>query len=248
MKPILWAMLATGLLLAVVASACGAPEPKPQPQAPPAAQPNPRSAVQPAAPLRSTTSPASVVIPGDGDSKVSVSPRANDSVLKITYDSRDKFVVMANRDTEASVNGPSTIRQGLIVDTNGPYQGSHYVAGTGRIDFTILASGPWELRLDPISKGSTPQFQGTGDAVSSTFDSPLRDFLNGWNFTHDGLGRFEIRARCARSNGVREDTVVYTIGSGPGKQLNYQWNIPAPATCLWEVHADGPFSISPAGS
>jgi hypothetical protein len=246
MKRILWAMVATGLLLAVVASACGAPEPTPQAQAPPAAQPNPRSAVQPAAPFRSSTSPASILIPGDGDSKVSVSPRANDSVLKITYDSSGQFVVIANRGPETSVNGPSLVRRGPLVDTTGPYQGSHYVAGTERIDFTILASGRWELRLDPISTGSTPQFQGTGDAVSATFDSSFGHFLNGWNFTHDGPGRFEIRARCARSNGVREDTVVYSIGSGPGNQLNYQWNIPAPATCLWEVHADGPFSISPA--
>jgi len=55
----------------------------------------------------------------------------------------------------------------LLTSAIGAYTGQRPLVVQGPVSFQVTADGSWTLRVQPMSSGGSPAFNGTGDAVSA---------------------------------------------------------------------------------
>ena len=146
------------------------------------------------------------------------------SVATLTHDGQGNFIV------EVFVGGNAT----LLVNKIGQYRGQRPLAGGEPVTFDIQADGAWTIRSEPIGLGSSPSFQGYGDAVSALFTPPV---AGPWTISHGGTGNFIVELHCAGGSSL----VQNEIGAVQGSRVIQFGRGP----CFWEVQADGNWSLNP---
>jgi hypothetical protein len=146
-------------------------------------------------------------------------------VVSFSHDGRSTFVVSVIQEN----GGTETLTSAI-----GVYQGQRPLVVSGPVAFQVTADGNWSLKIQPIPQGATPNFQGTGDAVSGYFNPPP---AGQWQLSHDGQSTFYVYAHClggsllvANSQGAVHNTTQVEFPRGP---------------CFWEVRADGTWSVQP---
>jgi hypothetical protein len=146
-------------------------------------------------------------------------------VVSLTHDGHSSFIVSATQQDAQ----PETLTSAI-----GPYTGQRPLVVEGPIVFHVTADGNWTLKVQPLPNGATPNFQGTGDAVSGNFMPPAP---GAWNVQHTGDGSFSVEVHCLGGNqqvedgsGSIQDTPQITFPQGP---------------CFWEVRAEGDWSLAP---
>ena len=197
--------------------------PPPAPAAPstPARPPTPAPAPAPPTPPRGEP----ITLSGRGQTATNpVTLPSPVSVATFTHDGQRNFIV------RSFIGGNATLQ----VNTIGRYQGQRPVSGSTPVTFDIQADGAWTVRIEPVGLNGSAPFSGRGDLVSALFTPPS----NGpWEFSHDGSRNFIVRLHCASGSRLVQNTIggvqgstIVQFGSGP---------------CLWEVQADGDWSLKP---
>jgi hypothetical protein len=145
-------------------------------------------------------------------------------VVTLTHDGRSTFIVTALQGNQSEV----------ITQAIGAYRGQRPLVVQGPVTFQVRADGAWSLRVQPMSSGGSPAFNGTGDGVSPYFAPPGPAT---WNVSHDGQTSFFVYAHClggsvvvVDSSGTVQDSPHVEFPRGP---------------CFWEVRADGTWSLKP---
>lgn len=213
-----------------VAQASGAPQSTTakataalNPTSAPVATPNPTVPAQPS--KAPTLVPSPVMLSGTGQTATQpfTLPSAV-SVAHFTHAGSRNFVVQVYQGD----------KKDLLINTIGRYDGVRPLAGTGQFYLNIEADGAWAVRIDPISDGGSPEFQGAGDGVSKLFSPPA---AGPWEIRHDGTRNFAVYCRCTGGSKL----VQNEIGPVSGSQM-----ITFPSgPCFWEVQADGVWSLKP---
>jgi hypothetical protein len=206
-----------GLTQATVA---GAEPPAPAPPQPAEASTPP----PPPAPEPAVAAPA-VTLDGRGrTATAAITPPSPLSVATFTHDGQRNFIVQSFRGD----------RSQLLVNVIGSYRGQRPIVGAEPLTFDIEADGAWTLRLEPIAPGGSPPFSGRGDSVSALFDPPP---TGPWELSHDGQRNFIVELHCAGGSSLIQNSIGPFRGSGV-----VQFKL---GPCLWEVLADGAWSLSP---
>jgi len=124
----------------------------------------------------------------------------------------------------------------LLVNEIGKFSGEVPVWGNGPFMMEIQANGSWTVNFEPIIKTYSSSFSGSGYVVSGYFEVPSEKV---WIFEHSGNSNFIVYMHTEGGS----DLVVNKIGR-VNDVLVLQ--IPDDATiCIWEVRADGEWSIKP---
>jgi hypothetical protein len=147
-------------------------------------------------------------------------------VVSLSHDGHSTFVVSVIYDN----GGTETLTSAI-----GPYQGQRPLVVSGPVAFQVTADGNWSLQVQPIPQGGTPNFRGSGDAVSGYFTPPP---AGQWQLMHDGQSTFYVYAHClggsllvANSQGAVQSPTQVEFPRGP---------------CFWEVRADGNWTLQPS--
>jgi hypothetical protein len=147
-------------------------------------------------------------------------------VVSLSHDGHSSFIVTAIQDQAAQTE--------TLTSAIGPYTGQRPLVVEGPVSFHVTADGNWTLTVQPMSSGATPNFSGSGDAVSAYFNPPPPST---WTVSHDGQSSFFVQAHCLGGSivvedrsGVVQDTPQVAFPRGP---------------CFWEVRADGAWSLTP---
>jgi hypothetical protein len=147
-------------------------------------------------------------------------------VVTLSHDGHSSFIVTAIDSVDAQSE--------TLTSAIGPYSGQRPLVVEGPVSFHVTADGNWSLEVQPVSSGATPNFSGSGDAVSAYFTPPGPGT---WSVSHDGQSNFYVEAHCqggsitvADQSGAVQTTAPITFPRGP---------------CFWEVRADGNFSLNP---
>jgi hypothetical protein len=147
-------------------------------------------------------------------------------VVSLSHDGHSTFVVAAIHENQSEETLATAI---------GGYTGQRPLVVEGPIQFKVTADGNWTLKVQPIPNGATPNFKGSGDAVSGYFTPPSPGT---WQINNTGQSQFYVYAHCAggsvlveNSEGTVQDTPRVEFPRGP---------------CFWEVRADGTWSLQPA--
>jgi hypothetical protein len=147
-------------------------------------------------------------------------------VVTLSHDGHSSFIVTAVDDVDAQSE--------TLTSAIGPYTGQRPLVVEGPVSFHVTADGNWSLKVQPLSTGATPNFSGTGDAVSAYFDPPAPGT---WSVSHDGQLSFYVEAHCQGGSvtvvdqtGAVQTATPITFPRGP---------------CFWEVRADGAFTLAP---
>jgi hypothetical protein len=145
-------------------------------------------------------------------------------VVSLSHDGRSSFIVTAVQADQSE----------LLTSAIGPYHGQRPLVVEGPVSFQVTADGAWSLSVQPVSNGGTPNFSGSGDAVSAYFNPPAPTT---WSLSHDGQTTFFVYAHCLGASivvesatGAVHDTPRVEFPRGP---------------CFWEVRADGAWSMQP---
>jgi hypothetical protein len=146
-------------------------------------------------------------------------------MVSLTHDGHSSFVVGAVHENQTEETLTSAI---------GAYSGQRPLVVEGPIAFQVTADGNWTLKIQPIPSGATPNFKGTGDAVSGYFTPPS---AGTWQLQHDGQSQFYVYAHCLGGSALVEDSSASVQES---KQLEFPRG-----PCFWEVRADGNWSLQP---
>jgi len=146
------------------------------------------------------------------------------SVARLTHDGQRNFIVTAYVADEAE----------LLVNTIGPYHGERPLWGREPVVLDIDADGSWTIEIRAIGFAHSPAFSGRGDAVSGLFDPPRS---GAWEIQHNGQRNFIVLLHCAGGS----DLVQNEIGPVSGSTVVRF----AKGPCLWEVEADGSWSLKP---
>jgi len=146
-------------------------------------------------------------------------------VVSLSHDGHSTFVVSAIHENQSEETLTSAI---------GSYTGQRPLVVEGPIQFKVTADGNWTLKIQPIPNGATPNFKGSGDAVSGYFTPPSPGM---WQITNSGQSQFYVYAHCVggsvlveNSEGDVQDTPRVEFPRGP---------------CFWEVRGDGTWSLQP---
>ncbi|HEY1291658.1 MAG TPA: hypothetical protein VGJ60_01080, partial [Chloroflexota bacterium] len=147
-------------------------------------------------------------------------------VVTLHHDGRSSFIVTAVQD---QANQSETLTSAI-----GPYSGQRPLVVEGPVSFHVTADGNWTLSVQPLASGATPNFSGSGDAVSGSFNPPPPAT---WSVSHDGQSAFYVEAHCLGGSITVEDQTGAVQTSTP---------VTFPrGPCFWEVRADGAFSLTP---
>jgi len=146
-------------------------------------------------------------------------------LVTLTHDGRSTFIVSATEGDQTE----------LLTSAIGAYSGQRPLVVQGPVSFQVTADGTWTVRVQPMARGGSPAFSGTGDAVSAYFTPPTSTAA--WSVSHDGRSAFFVYAHCVGGSivvedrtGAVQDTAQITFSRGP---------------CFWEVRADGAWSLTP---
>jgi hypothetical protein len=131
-------------------------------------------------------------------------------------------------------------RENLLANAIGGYSGTALLEGTpGEALFLeVQADGAWTIEVTALGfDNGAVRFSGQGDMVSPLFTPPAQGPVP-YAFSHDGRRNFIVWLRCAGG----DDLAQNTIGSASGTAVvRFE-----PGPCVWEVRADGSWSIAPA--
>lgn len=187
----------------------------------PTRAPTPEPTPEPTA----TPEPTPVVIQGFGlTATETVSPPSSISVVTLTHNGSANFIVWSHQDGS----------EDLMVNVIGSYSGKRPLFGESPVLFDVDADGAWTITLAPISTATTAEFSGSGDDVSGLFSPPS---TGGWNVSHTGTSNFVVWLHCAGGS----DLVANEIGAvGGSTVVDFE-----EGPCLWEVEADGSWSVTP---
>jgi hypothetical protein len=188
------------------------------------ASPSPTSSPS-SSPPPSPSAAQPVMLSGRGQTATQpVTPPADVSVVTLSHSGRSNFIVKVFRDGDEE----------LLVNEIGSYSGSRPLFGSSPATFDIRADGDWSILITPVTVSGTPEFTGRGDSVSGLFDTvPTGAF----EFSHDGRSNFIVWLHCAGGSVL----VQNEIGRVQGSRI-----VPSRmGPCLWEVEADGNWSIRP---
>lgn len=195
-----------------------APTPTPTPEPTPTPKPTPSPTLPP---------PPPVDLQGFGQTATdTVTPPASISKVSLTYSGSGNFIVWAYQ-------GGS---EDLLVNTIGSYSGTRVLFGEDPVFFDITADGPWTLHMEAPGFTTEVAFSGTGDSTSDLIVADNPD-AGPWNISHDGSANFIVWLHCASGS----DLVENEIGPVSGSTVVDFGSDP----CLWEVEADGNWSLSP---
>jgi len=172
-----------------------------------------------------TAVPKPVILQGAGQTATDwIDLPSSVSVAHFTHSGSANFIVYVYRGD----------KKDLLINTIGAYDGTRPLFGIEPVMLDIQADGTWTLRIEPITMGDTPAFSGKGDAVSPIFDPPK---TGPWSIQHNGQENFIVYLHCASGSTLIQNEIgsvdgsrVVSFGKGP---------------CLWEVRADGGWSLEP---
>jgi hypothetical protein len=166
-----------------------------------------------------------IVLQGVGQTATrEIKPPSSVSVVAFTHSGRSNFIVHA-------FHGD---KEDYLVNKIGVYQGARPLFGTEPVTFDIRADGAWTLRIEPVARTDTPVFSGKGDAVSGLFDPPS---TGAWEIMHDGRANFIVHLYCAGGTEYVQNEIGRVAGS---RVVRFP-----KGPCMWEVEADGNWSLKP---
>jgi len=170
-----------------------------------------------------TLAPTPITLTGQGQAATEafVLPAAI-SIAQFTHTGQRNFIVQVYQDGGSD----------LLINTIGPYRGSRPLSGSAPITLDIDADGAWTVEVRPLGFTETANFAGQGDAVSALFDPPP---TGPWDIQHNGQRNFIVQLHCAGGS----DLVQNEIGQVNGSRVVRF----AEGPCLWEVQADGAWSL-----
>ncbi len=125
-------------------------------------------------------------------------------------------------------------KKDLLVNAIGRYAGTRLIWGQEPATLDIDADGAWTVEIKPVGQASSAALTGTGDDVSGLFEPPS---TGAWEFTHDGERNFVVWLHCAGGSDLIQNEVGAVSGSGIVEFTE--------GPCLWEVEADGRWSLTP---
>jgi len=182
-------------------------------------------------PPTATPAPEPISLKGHGQKVTDkFTPPGALTTIGFTHDGDSNFAVFAY-----DAKGTKT----LLVNTIGHYSGTHLLVGTDAPLFLeVQADGNWTAEIKPLAVSSQPldSFDGQGDMVSDVFQ-PSASGPTPYTFTHTGESNFAVFLVCADGRDLLQNEIgavnnegVVTFGQPP---------------CLWEVQADGKWTIHP---
>lgn len=204
--------------------ATAAPSATPEPTALPTEIPTPTTEPSP------TPLPEPITLKGHGKTvtKPFIPPGAVNRV-SLTHNGQRNFIVQAYR-----TDG----KEDVLVNTIGAYEGTRPIFGANEQYFEVNADGDWTITIEVV--GVNPAYangiDGTGDITSDVF-MPAKEGATPYTFSHDGKRNFIVQLHCAGG----DDVVVNEIGTVSGDVVARVREGP----CLWEVQADGAWSVKP---
>ena len=146
-------------------------------------------------------------------------------LVTLTHDGRSSFIVTAVEGDQSE----------LLTSAIGVYRGQRPLVVQGPVSFQVTADGSWTLNVQPMARGGSPAFSGTGDAVSAYFTPPPSPAA--WTVSHDGKSAFFVYAHCVGVSSVVEDRTG-AFQDTPQVQFSRR-------PCFWEVRADGAWTLTP---
>jgi hypothetical protein len=126
-------------------------------------------------------------------------------------------------------------KKDLLINEIGSYQGQRPIFGQEPVFFDIDADGAWTLRIEPVGTQGSPAFSGRGDAVSGMFSPPSGP--SPWTITHTGESNFAVWLHCSGGSDLIQNEIGRVAGS---RVIQFE-----DGPCLWEVEADGEWSLAP---
>ena len=126
-----------------------------------------------------------------------------------------------------------------VTNVIGAYEGQELLVSEGGAwTFEVNADGRWTILVEPIGfdDSSATGIEGSGDVITNLF-TPTTEGPVPYNFTHDGQRNFIVRLICAGGT----DGAQNEIGSIEASAMARFSEGP----CLWDVNADGNWSIKP---
>jgi hypothetical protein len=176
-----------------------------------------------------TPTPEPIALEGFGQDVVDFTMSFSVGRAVFTHNGGSNFIVTAF--------GPGG-SEDLLVNEIGYYEGSRPLFGEGDYTLEIDADGAWTALIEPIvfDNSLTAGLEGKGDYVSDVF-MPLEEKPTPYTFLHDGSHNFIVYLHCAGGSdliqneiGAVDATAMARFSEGP---------------CLWDVIADGAWSIRP---
>jgi hypothetical protein len=131
-------------------------------------------------------------------------------------------------------------REELLANAIGDYTGAALLQGAPgeRLLLEVQADGAWTVQISAVEfDNSAVNLSGRGDTVSALFTPPAVGPVP-YAFTHDGRRNFIVWLRCAGGDDLAQNNIGPTSGTAVTRFRN--------GPCLWEVRADGAWSITRA--
>lgn len=195
------------------------PSPTPEPPTPTPRPPTATPVVATATPL-----PEPVTVQGRGQTATEpLKPPASVNLVRLVHEGRRNFIVTVYQGEDRN----------LMVNTIGGYRGTRPLFTTQEVTFDIEADGTWSVQIEPVESAGTPPFAGRGDDVSKLFMPPA---AGAWEFTHDGKRNFVVTLWCQGGRQLVQNRIGQFQGSGIVRFPK--------GPCLWEVVADGSWSLT----
>lgn len=147
------------------------------------------------------------------------------SILRLKNKGKSNFIVYLHDETDKD----------LIANEIGNFNGTIPIFGEG--PFMLEIDGDkWSAEFEPMFEAESGVFNGKGFAASGYFDVPEENI---WTITHNGESNFIVYLHTDQGS----ELVQNEIGKVNG---NIILDIPSGSTiCVWEIQADGEWSINP---
>lgn len=165
---------------------------------------------------------------GRGDSLVSLPEGATAGLVSASHEGDDGNFALSVLD---EVNQPTG---DLLVNTIGRYSGTtiyglHDLGGEG-VRIEVMADGPWELVIEPVSAAPALEESGTGDAVFL-----YEGIAGALHVTHDGDANFTV---------IEETDEVFAMGLLVNEIGRYEGTVPlSGGPSVISVTADGAWTL-----
>lgn len=190
---------------------------------PPTATPGPTDTPEPP-----TAEPTPIILSGAGLG-VTDPVRLPRDIMRavLVHDGQRNFIVKMYSDAGEQ----------LLVNEIGRFTGKALVSADSEVFFEVNADGGWVISFQElgINEEHDAAFSGSGMDVSSLF-TPDKSGPVTYDVTHDGSSNFIVKLLCGggvdfvtNEIGAMNGSVVVDVADGP---------------CLWEVNADGNWSIT----
>ncbi|MFD3162843.1 hypothetical protein [Herpetosiphon sp. NSE202] len=202
-------------------------KPRPTNTPRPTAKPKPTRTPRPTA--TATPIPEPVILSGVGQTVTDpFMPPSPVSIIKLTHTGRRNFIVKAYTGNDES----------YLVNEIGRYTGSRVLYGDSSSFLEINADGEWTVEIVPIAldQAAANGFSGTGDLVSGLF-MPSKEGPIPFQFSHNGDSNFIVQVTCQGGMDYAQNEIGTVDGSAIVKFSE--------GPCLWDVQADGDWTISP---